>query len=308
MSNIREHAQGRWPEIISALVGERYADTRKHLPCPATGEGTDRFRFSDRNGTGNYFCACSNGEKDGIELIRCVYGCDYRRAIELVESVIGPSPKPGAEQRQEREQKRQQATFAQRLWQRAERSNRSRYLAGRGLEVAPGLRFVRRLDYRDEDGNVTGSYPAMIAPVVRDRELLTVHVTYLNGDRKAPVEQARKIMPASQPLQGAGVPLYRAGRTVGVAEGVETAVAATMLSGVPTHAALNTALMAQWQPPEGVEFVVIYADNDRNFAGHAAAYQLAHRLSCKGYTVDVHFPREPGDWNDVLLAEQKGVA
>lgn len=301
MSNIREHAKGRWPEIVSALIGDRYADTRKHLPCPATGEGRDRFRLSDRNGTGNFFCACSQGEKDGIELIRCVYGCDYRRAIELVESVIGPAP------RDERREKAQ-PTRAERIWPTVERSRRSRYLAGRGLEVPPGVRWHRSLAYYDGDGRHVGDYPAMVAPVIRGDQLLTLHVTYLQDGDKAPLDPPRKLLPARQPLGGGAVPLYRRGPTLGIAEGIETAIAARMLYGWPTWAALNTTLLEQFEPPEGVERVIVYGDHDSNLAGHAAAYRLAHRLILRGYEVQIAIPQTPDtDWADVLLGSKEAA-
>jgi len=301
MSNFSDHARGMWERIISELIGPEYAQTRKRMPCPSGGDGKDPFRLGNKHGTGTYFCRCSpDGKNDGLELIRCVYGCGHREAIRLAEGVIGESPREGEADRAERKRREAAATYGQQLWHRAERSRRSRYLEGRGLEVPPGVRFIRSLQHRDSDGNITGSYPAMVAPIVRGGELLSTHVTYISGGSKAPVDPVRKILPAKGPLSGAAVPLYRAGETLGVAEGIETAIAARMLGEIPVHAALNTALLANWEPPEGVRYVVVFADRDANYAGHAAAYQLAHRLAKKGYAVDVHFPRQEGDFNDVL--------
>jgi phage/plasmid primase-like uncharacterized protein len=48
-------------------------------------------------------------------------------------------------------------------------------------------------------------------------------------------------------------------------------------------------MMAKWNPPDGVEKVIIYGDNDKSFAGQAAAYKLANRLSAK-LSVEVKFP------------------
>ncbi len=58
--------------------------------------------------------------------------------------------------------------------------------------------------------------------------------------------------------------------------------------------------MTKWIPPAGCDDVAIFADNDRNFTGQAAAFRLANRLALKGVNVTVHVPPMPGeDWADV---------
>ena len=97
--------------------------------------------------------------------------------------------------------------------------------------------------------------------------------------------------------------VFRPGSTLGVAEGIETAIAAHMLFHVPVWALLSTSGMKSWRPPAGVRRVLIFGDNDPHSAGQAAAYSLAH---CLHGTVEtqIHLPPTPGDWNDVLLAER----
>ncbi|HEU4982060.1 MAG TPA: toprim domain-containing protein, partial [Acidobacteriaceae bacterium] len=75
---------------------------------------------------------------------------------------------------------------------------------------------------------------------------------------------------------------------------------------VPVWSALNTSLLAAWMPPAGVTRVLIFADHDANWAGHAAAYALAHRLALKGVACEVRMP-PPGDWNDALLAHRSAA-
>jgi len=112
-------------------------------------------------------------------------------------------------------------------------------------------------------------------------------------------------LPANNSLRGGAIELYPAGEILGVAEGIETAIAAHMLSGLPVWSVVNTALMGQFKPPQGVKHVYIFADNDKNFAGQAAAYKLAHSLSGK-VGVEVMMPQIPGtDYND-LLKESTG--
>ena len=76
------------------------------------------------------------------------------------------------------------------------------------------------------------------------------------------------------------------GETLGVAEGgLETALSAGLQHQIPVWACGDAGLFGKWQPPEFVKEVIIYGDNDANFAGHAAAYKLAHRLCSKGACV-----------------------
>ena len=55
------------------------------------------------------------------------------------------------------------------------------------------------------------------------------------------------------------------------------------------------------EPPEGAEHIIIFADNDENFAGQAAAYQAAHRLALRGIEVEVVSRRPAEDWLDHLI-------
>lgn len=291
--NLREKAHGRWPAIIESVLGPEFTNTRKNRSCPVDGGGTDRYRFSDKFGTGSYFCACSDGSKDGFDLIQCARGCDFAGAAKMVEGVIGKA-----------DERKQPDGRLQRIGSKLVESKRSAYLFNRGLEVAPGLRFVESFGYYDE-GQKVGEWPAMLAPLTRAGRVVGYQATYIENGKKAPVDIPRKTIGSDG--NGAGVHLYPPAREMGVGEGVETCIAAKMLFGIPTHSALGTAYLADWQPPEPAEVIHIFADNDVNYAGHAAAYRLANRLYRRGYEVRLHFPPITGvDWNDALLALKSG--
>jgi len=285
-------AKDNWEKIISNLIGPEYVDG-KHHPCPK-GIGKDCFRFSDINGRGNYFCRCSDGDRDGFDLIKCQFGCDFVTAIKHVEDVIGPQP------RENQTQPRKQ-TYAERLRCEVEKTDRSAYLEARGLILPPSLDWHPAVDYRD-DGELVGHYPAMLAPVTREGRFLTYHVTYLERGRKASVPTPRKVLPSSGGIQGAAVELFPPGPALGVAEGIETAIAAHMLFDMPVWALLNTSGMKSWQPPDWVQRVLIFGDKDPHCAGQAAAYGMAYRLHGRVET-EIHLPPSLGDWNDVLLAD-----
>jgi putative DNA primase/helicase len=291
-----EAARGKWRRILGEFgIESRYLDGRHHA-CPVTGEGEDRFRFADRDGSGSFFCACSDGRKGGAALIECKTGKSFREVADAIDAVLGNL----------HEKERRAPTYAERLRLTAKTTRRSAYLESRGLEIPPGLLFATNVEYRD-DGKVIGRFPAMLAPIVRHGKFQTYHVTYLDRGSKAQVPCPRKILPGGQ-ISGGGIALYPPAERMGVGEGIETCIAAKMLHGIPTHSALNAEMLAKWEPPSVAKVVVIFADHDRNYAGHKGAYALAHRLVLKGLDVEVCFPPQVDtDWNDLLLSQRRAA-
>jgi putative DNA primase/helicase len=179
-----------------------------------------------------------------------------------------------------------------------------RYLKSRGLHPSPLTRYCPEWKYWD-NGNALGSFPAMVHQFKSpDNAPLTWHITYLTNDgRKAPVPSPRKVMTAVGRLSGGAIQLFRAGETLGIAEGIETALAAHKLHGIPVWASYSATLLESFQPPQCAKSIVIFADNDSNFTGQKSAYILANRLALKGYRVSVEMPkRENTDFADEVQA------
>ncbi|MGN6314570.1 MAG: toprim domain-containing protein [Rhodanobacteraceae bacterium] len=287
---IWERARGHWDAILAAANVPKDVLDGKHHPCPVCG-GKDRFRYT-RDEEGGFFCGDIRG--DGLKLLQHVCGVDFKGAAEIVERVIGKDPNWKPEPKTE--------TYAEQLRKIARHAKRSRYLESRGLEVAPGLQFAESVEYRDGE-DVIGKFPAMLAPVTRDGAFLTYHVTYLDNGRKANVSAVRKILPGPANT-GAAIELYPAAETMGIAEGIETAIAAKMIHNVPVWSAMNTSLLKSWQPPKIAKHILIFGDNDPHFAGHAAAWHLAHKLALAGLHVEVRIPIHVADWNDALIGRK----
>ena len=77
---------------------------------------------------------------------------------------------------------------------------------------------------------------------------------------------------------GPAIRLFDATEELALAEGIETGLAVHLSLGVPVWASYSASNLEHiWIPPS-VKRVRIYADNDANFAGQAAAYALARRL------------------------------
>lgn len=158
-------------------------------------------------------------------------------------------------------------------------------------------------------GRELGRFPALVAPITApDGRVVSLHRTYLRTDgNKAHVPIVKKLTAAAGSLAGAAIPLgSMQNGLIGIAEGIETALAAWAGSGVPTVAGYCANALAGWQWPAGARRIVVFADHDR--AGLDAAEALQARALKGGLRCEVHTPSEPGqDWADVWLSGQAPV-
>ena len=299
--DVRQIAQGRWKSILTVMGMDERALSGKHGPCPMCG-GRDRFRFDDKDGRGTYFCSgCGAG--DGVQLAMGITGLSFRDVAAEVERIAG-TVRPATTRTERTDDNKLSAL--RRVFRESrpiERGDEAcRYLAGRGLrlhDLPESLRTHPGMQYRD-GGAVLGTFPVMLATVTdATGRAVSMHRTYLQDGRKAPVSAPKKLM-QGLPLSGAAIRLTPVSRTLGIAEGVETALAASELFEVPVWSCISTSGIESFEPPEGVQHVIVFADHDTNFAGQAAAYRAAHRLALRGYAVEVVIPPTAGDWLDEL--------
>jgi putative DNA primase/helicase len=289
-------AVGRWPGILQALGIDGKHLRNKHGACPACG-GKDRFRFDDKDGRGTWYCShCGSG--DGFGLLRQTFGWDFRRAAQEVDRIVG-TVQAGAISKERSEESKLQALRA--AWKSSRPVTKGDpvwlYLNRRvGIEVVPAdIRLHPGMAHSDG-----GTYPVMLSTMrYPDGSAASIHRTYLTADgQKAPVVEVKKFMPG-KPLQTASIRLGAAGERIGIAEGIETALAASRRFGVPVWAATNAVLLEAWTPPHGVKEVLIAGDNDPSYTGQSAAFALARRLVRDGYAVEIQIPtREGADWAD----------
>ena len=192
--------------------------------------------------------------RDGRPLVFCFAGCTQQAVIGALrekglwegDSCRDPSypqcwthKADGVQHKDER----QMQSFARDLWDRSDPIKGTlaeTYLVARGIRRASGrwpdsLGFLPRLEHRP-----SGTFwPAMIARITDETgKTLAVQRTWLerDGSAKAPVTPAK--MTAGPMLRGA-VRLGNPASTLGIAEGIETALSATQLFGVPVWATLS---------------------------------------------------------------------
>ncbi|CAK0742670.1 P4 alpha zinc-binding domain protein [uncultured Gammaproteobacteria bacterium] len=306
---LHERAHGRWFSILTALGVPRSFLTKRNGPCPMCG-GKDRWRWTDHQGSGAWICNhCGHGS--GVDLVKLINRVEFKQAAELVEGVIGKA-EPARQQERSPEELRAAMREA---WSRGRPVTADcptgRYLTRRipGLSEFPrSIRSVPSLRY---DGN--RSFPAMISQVIAPdgSAAVNLHRTWLTEDgRKAPVEPVRKMMPGPLP-KGSAIRLAPAGPVLGIAEGIETALAASVRFKIPVWSLIAEGNLQGFRPPAGVEELRIFGDNDLSMVGQAAAFVTARDVQreCQrdGRTIRLRvlIPDAPGaDWADA----QTGVA
>jgi len=291
-------ARGRWPGILVALGVSSDFLKNEHGPCPICG-GKDRFRFDD-NMNGAWICSkCGAG--DGFKLLQMIQNRTFRQVADEVDKIVGNIP-VSTEKRQERsdDDKRKAMRFILDASRKVERGTAAwNYLCARCGDPGPSLADIwAHPGLRHRESGET--FPAMLA-VMRypDGTGASVHRTWITLEGcKAPVTPARKIMNGF-PVGTAAVRLGPIAPRIGIAEGIETAICAGKLFGLPVWAAISAYGLETFEPPKGVEEVVVFGDNDASFTGQAAAFAVAKRLRNLGLRVSVEIPPTVGtDWND----------
>jgi putative DNA primase/helicase len=192
--------------------------------------------------------------------------------------------------------------------------------AGRQIEGGPVHTYLKRrtgrvwpsISIREHTSLVHPvdglKFPAMLGKIVDQKgNPMNLHITYLmSSGHKADVSKNKVFMAGKLP-DGSCIRLMPHYGILGIAEGIETALSASVIFNVPVWSACNASLLAKWLPPDDVHKVIIFGDNDQNYHGQAKAYGLAHKLANQyKLDVDVMIPDQAGDWNDRLVSMEKG--
>jgi hypothetical protein len=241
-------------------------------------------------------------------LLHCFAGCaaaDILRALEadhLLEPTAGRAGGPPSGRGDS-----MQKAAALRVWREGrsiEGTPAAAYLASRGLATPSAeLRYHCRTPHGASP--LTQYRPALIAAVRDDSGLVGIHRTFID-----PRGCGLAVLPA--PRCGLGrlgrgaVRLGGLAPRLGLAEGIETALSATVLFGVPCWATLGTERFRLISLPAQVRELLLFLDHDD---GGRRAEQLARQAFAHVAHVEAHHPERPGDdWNDVLQASAPGTS
>lgn len=235
------------------------------------------------------FAGCTNAEI--IAALRR-HGVETRELFSGAGAPLAPREVPD-----------RSADNARRLWQAARPlpgTPAAAFLSARGIDHHPSqLRFLARTPLGAK--GAVKFLPAMLSAVCTDAGIVAVHRTFLDPvlPQLAGFERPRRALGS---LGTGAVRLVSPenGR-LGLAEGIETALSATALFGVPCWATLGNERFGLVSIPESVRELHLFVDHD---AGGA----LAETRARNGYArsdrrIVIHKPDTPGfDWNDALMA------
>jgi len=275
-------------EIVTILGGQ-IRDNQAIVRCPVPGHGKGRGDMTPSMSIGN-------GSK-GHLIVHCHAGCDEAdiwRELALLgihrSQFSGASDPPVTSDLSE---------WARKLWRSSGDCSGTPvelYLHRRG--VAPtrtALRYLPRCRHPRSAGK---TFPAMIAAFSDETgHVRAIQRTYLT-------EQGHKaqLMPGKMSLGAIGnsaIRLFETGTKMGIAEGVESALSAQRLFGVPVWAA-GGSRMDRVQIPTKITELIVFADHDA--AGALAANRAYRSLSRPGLKIEIVRPVSEGaDWNEVLL-------
>ncbi|HET9055067.1 MAG TPA: toprim domain-containing protein [Cyclobacteriaceae bacterium] len=306
--SVKEDVIERWPGVFKSL-GIDVGDGR-HTSCPICKSGKDRFRMDNKDGKGTWFCnQCGAG--DGWALVQKVLGIDFKEALSSVSGIIGTIPKSKVLQEPSMTKEKMREIFnGSKIV--APGDPVYRYLTGRGLNKIPANIRYHPAMWEEETKR---KQKAMLTVFMgADNIALTMHRTYLDADgNKLKIEKSKKMLPVLRKMNGGACRLFPLDerKKLGIAEGIETAIAASEYFGVPVWAATNANMLECFEPPNGLRELLIFGDNDQSYTGQKSAYVLANKaiVQKKIPNVSVHIPDVPGeDWADVVVKQKHARA
>ncbi|WP_343889102.1 DUF7146 domain-containing protein [Sphingomonas oligophenolica] len=239
-------------------------------------------------------------------LFKCFAGCD---TIDVLRAIarLGPLPTAGPLNSYIAQPGVDEGWLQSRakgLWEAARAITNTpveRYLLNRAIShFSPALRFHPRTPLGSRRQVLFR--PAMLAAVQEGSRVIAVQRTFLDtvrARRARDLGNPRRML--GRPARGA-VMLADATDVLGLAEGVETALSAMILLGIPVWAVLGNERFPRIAVPTTVDRLVLLPDNDR--AGRRAEDIAREAHERPGRTIETIWPWHGlNDWNDVLRME-----
>jgi hypothetical protein len=239
-------------------------------------------------------------------LFHCFAGCDQQSVLSALarEGFEAPALFSGSAiaDRPEPTRARRPSAAALRIWREAQALRASpakAYLESRSiLAASSALRFHPRTPLGRKGR--TRFLPAMIAAVSLDEGPIAIR-TFLSieASTKAAFDKPKRALGS---LGEAAVRLFApVSGKLGLAEGIESAMSAYALTGIPVWATLGNERFGLVSVPESVTELHLFVDHDAG--GELAASRGLEAHARDGRTIQVRKPSSHNtDWNDELTA------
>jgi len=305
---------GRWPEVFE-YFGLPPVTGKHHFKgeCPICRK-TGKFRSDDKDGRGTWICNCDSG--DGWKLLTLTQQKPIRDLMDEVDRIIGNSFTPDARavvrQASDIKQTRDAVIRQFANLKPLRDTDGETYLKGRGISVLPSSDAVRFCaSQKAADNRIFQAIWSLVTD--NKANICYLHRTLLENGKKANVDVAKKqkALQEQNLLEHAGsvaIRLFPVSSTLGIAEGIETALSCRQVYNVNTWSVINAGFMAKFIAPTGVNHLVIFADMDQHSAtGHAAALACARANLLSKNDVNKVTVRwcDSGDFNDLIQSGER---
>jgi putative DNA primase/helicase len=301
-----EAAKGHWAMIfehfgLPPITGKNHFRGK----CPLC-DSVGKFRIDDRDGAGTWICKCGNG--DGMMLVTKTQDKPFNELCKEIDNLIG-----NTYQRVKVPVTSDAAKLRNKVLNKFSKLSTLRDTSGAGYLNARGIFSLppEAIRFNERQRHAGRVYQSLYSLATDDKgELCYLHQTLLDGDKKADIGTSAKRLKSLQEdnyldhARSVAIRLFPVSSTLGIAEGIETALSAHQIYKVNTWATINSGFMKKFRVPAGVKHLIIFADRDENSAtGLAAAMECAHaNLLAKNdlRSVRVYYP-DHDDFNNMLM-------
>lgn len=293
-------------DIVKDLGGARMRGHKGRCACPV-----------QHHSSGDTLAVSQT--RDGRILVFCHAGCDQREVIAALkakglwgdgELVMDPgypghltTHYDGVDNKTDRA-KRQEALD---IWDRCRAyrgTHAETYLRARNIRQPPSDQL--RYHPAEYHWPTKKKFPVLCARISDNHGFCAVQRTFLDPNAPRKIDFGREIPKklTTGPMGAGAVRLRMPRETLGLAEGVETALSCTQIYSVPVWATLGAKRLSRIDLPDCVERLIIFADAGK--VGIEAAFEAQDIYEHQGYAVEVITPQAhnehsaASDFNDVL--------
>lgn len=289
--------------------------------------------FEDANTTGGGVKQAWRVLPEGIDMLMWVNDWPFTKVYDELEAWLGEKPDHYLVHRKKektpRLDEKNLRRWLNKIWQEAlpldhkDAFPARAYFDNRQIKKAAlasgDLKFHPEINYTDYQRRFLGKFAAVLSLVRNNRGCpVAIFRTYLSDEgfklNLGEPNVAKKSTPAIDRYPGRQVRLFAPSEGVlGVAEGLETALAVYQAKQFPVWPMLSSTNLQQFVPPDGVHTVLNFVDKDRSQAGEKSAAILRKKLKAKGTRVVDLLPPAPileadkgVDWADQLIRDPSG--